>query len=68
MNKFDLSGKKALVTGEGSHIGLGRAMAQGLKEFGAEVVILSRGPGVFDIAKEDGHHAVQADLTNRADL
>jgi 2-deoxy-D-gluconate 3-dehydrogenase len=68
MNMFDLTGKKALVTGVGSPIGLGRAMAQGLKEFGAEVVILSRGEGVFDIAKEDGHLAVKADLTNRADL
>jgi 2-dehydro-3-deoxy-D-gluconate 5-dehydrogenase len=68
MSMFDLTGKKALVTGVGSPIGLGRAMAQGLKEFGAEVVILSRGEGVFDIAKEDGHLAVQADLTNRTDL
>jgi 2-deoxy-D-gluconate 3-dehydrogenase len=68
MNMFDLTGKKAVVTGVGSPIGLGRAMAQGLKEFGAEVCILSRAEGVFDIAKEDGHLAVQADLTNRTDL
>ncbi len=68
MNMFDLTGKKALVTGVGSPIGLGRAMAQALKEFGAEVVILSRAEGVFDIAKEDGHQAVQADLTNRSEL
>jgi 2-deoxy-D-gluconate 3-dehydrogenase len=68
MSMFDLTGKKALVTGVGSPIGLGRAMAQGLKEFGAEVVILSRAAGVFDIAREDGHLAVQADLTNRGEL
>jgi 2-deoxy-D-gluconate 3-dehydrogenase len=68
MNMFDLTGKKALVTGVGSAVGLGRAMAQALKEFGAEVVILSRSKRCFDVAKEDGFTAVQADLTNRSEL
>lgn len=67
-NMFDLTGKKALVTGVSQRTGLGRAMAQGLKEFGAEVAILSRSTGCIEIAKEDGFLPIQADLTNRADL
>ena len=68
MNLFDLTGKKALVTGVGSPVGLGRAMAQALKEHGAEVVILSRSKRVFDVAKQDGFVAVQADLAKRPEL
>jgi 2-dehydro-3-deoxy-D-gluconate 5-dehydrogenase len=68
MNMFDLTGKKALVTGVSRGDGLGRAMAQALKEFGAEVVITSRSAGCIDIAKQDGFVAIQGDLTNRNDL
>jgi 2-dehydro-3-deoxy-D-gluconate 5-dehydrogenase len=68
MNMFDLSGKKALVTGAGSPIGMGRAMAQALRDAGAEVVISSRSARVMDIGKEDGLHAIQADLTDRAQV
>lgn len=68
MNMFDLSGKKALVTGVGKATGLGRAMAQALKEFGAEVAITSRSTGCFDLAKQDGFIPIQADLTNRSEL
>jgi len=68
MDLFDLTGKKALVTGAGSPLGLGRAMAQALKEAGAQVAILSRSSRVFDIAREDGFMAIQADLSNRAEL
>ncbi len=68
MNLFDLHGRKALVTGGGSPGGLGRGMARGLKEQGAEVVILSRSARVFDVAREDGFTAIQADLTDRLAL
>src|SRR5207237_5855087 len=37
---FDLSGKTAIVTGGGS--GIGRQMAQGLAELGANVVLCAR--------------------------
>ena len=68
MNLFDLTGKKALVTGAGSPEGLGRAMAQALKEAGAQVVVLSRSKRIFEIAEKDGFFAIQADLADRAEL
>jgi 2-deoxy-D-gluconate 3-dehydrogenase len=68
MNLFDLSGKRALVTGAGSPIGLGRAMAQALKEHGAEVAIISRSKRIFEVAQADGFTAIQADLSNRDEL
>ena len=40
MNLFDLSGKVAIVTGGGS--GIGRQMAHGLADAGAELVLCSR--------------------------
>ena len=40
MNLFDLSGKVAIVTGGGS--GIGRQMAHGLAEAGAELVLCAR--------------------------
>jgi NAD(P)-dependent dehydrogenase (short-subunit alcohol dehydrogenase family) len=40
MNLFDLSGKTAIVTGGGK--GIGRQMAQGLAEAGADVVLCAR--------------------------
>jgi 2-deoxy-D-gluconate 3-dehydrogenase len=62
---FDLTGKKALVTGAGSPRGLARAMAQALKEAGAEVAILGRSVNVFAVAQEDGFIPIQADLADR---
>jgi len=68
MDLFDLTGKRALVTGAGSPRGLARTMARGLKEAGAEVAVLDLSDEVFRVAQEDGFIPVQADLTKRADL
>ena len=40
MNLFDLSGKTAIVTGGGK--GIGRQMADGLAEAGANIVVCAR--------------------------
>jgi len=66
---FDLTGKKALVTG-GSR-GIGRAAAQVLHECGAELVIMARSDELFDAADDlnaNGPkvYAVRADLSDRA--
>lgn len=69
---FDLSGKKALVTG-GSR-GLGRAMAEAMLEFGAEVAIVGSSERVVATAAElsqaTGQRAIpiQADLADREQL
>ena len=47
---FDLTGKKAIVTG-GSR-GLGHGMAEGLMEAGCEVVIIGTRDSIKDRAKE----------------
>ncbi|MEW5958079.1 MAG: SDR family NAD(P)-dependent oxidoreductase [Chloroflexota bacterium] len=72
MNLFDLTGKKALVTG-GSR-GLGRAMAEAMLEFGAETAIIGSSAGVTAAAAElqqaTGRRTipVQADLGDRRQL
>lgn len=69
---FDLTGKKALVTG-GSR-GMGRSIAEAYHEMGAEVVIIATSDKVMEVAKEiasDGKapvHGVVADLSDRAQL
>lgn len=68
---FDLSGKKAIVTGAGS--GLGRGMAIGLHKAGAEVVIIDINETARLTAEELGGvrapvHYVQANLMNRQEL
>lgn len=71
-NLFNLSGKKALVTG-GSR-GLGRAMAEAMLEFGAEVAIVGSSERVTVTAAELGQATgqraipIQADLGNREQL
>src|SRR5437870_13902441 len=70
---FDLTGKVALVTG-GSK-GLGKAMARGFAEAGADVIISSRHAGELRAALDEvlagtsrrGNYVV-ADMTKRADV
>ena len=72
-NPFDLSGKVALVTG-GSK-GLGKAMARGLAESGADIVISSRHQNELDSALKEilqgtGRRGVSfvADMSKRSDV
>jgi len=68
---FDLTGKKALVTG-GSK-GIGRRLAQGLHDAGAEVVIFYNSTNAEETAREmqgsgPAVHAVQCNVADRASL
>lgn len=70
-DRFDLSGKKAIVTGGIS--GLGRGMVDGLREAGAEVAIIDISPKVFSLASDIGKqgpkvHGIQGNLGDRSDL
>src|SRR5690606_29930793 len=51
MDLFDLSGKRALITG-GTH-GLGMAMAKGLAKAGAELIINGSTPSKMEIALKE---------------
>ena len=71
LNLFDLSGRKAIVTGGCS--GLGNSMAKGLAEAGAEVAMIDRVEDAEQIAarmSEQGgtYYGVTADLTDRPGL
>jgi 2-dehydro-3-deoxy-D-gluconate 5-dehydrogenase len=71
MKLFDISGTKAMVTG--SSRGLGRGMAEGLHEAGAEVALLDVLDDVYGTADEIGEtgpkaHAVKGDLGSREQL
>ncbi|MBZ4646868.1 MAG: 2-dehydro-3-deoxy-D-gluconate 5-dehydrogenase [Petroclostridium sp.] len=71
MNLFDVTGKKAIVTGAAQ--GLAYGMAEGLMEAGVEVAIIDISAKTADVAAEfvkKGYkcHAVNANLGNKADL
>lgn len=64
---FSLAGRRALVTGGGTHLGF--AMAQGLAAQGAAVTVLARGEAFLKTAVErlgPGHSYVVADLMDEA--
>ena len=68
---FDITGKKAIVTG--STRGLGRGMAEGLMEAGCEVCIVGTSDKVFEVAQsycEKGYDCkgVKADLGKRDEV
>ena len=71
MNLFDLTGKKAIVTG--SCQGLGRSIAEGLAQAGASVCLMDLNPDCAAVAQEMSagglaFEGVTADLTDRKDL
>ena len=68
---FDLTGKKAIVTGGAS--GLAHGMAEGLMEAGAQVVIIDLSPRVLQVAEDFKKRdldalGLQADLSRRKEL
>lgn len=68
MKLFDLTGRKAIVTG--ATRGLGRGMAEGLMESGCEVVVVGSGEGALEVAqayREKGFacHGLAVDLSQR---
>jgi 2-deoxy-D-gluconate 3-dehydrogenase len=63
---FDLSGRRALVTGGGGGMGLG--ISKALAGAGAEVAVLGRSAAADDAAARVGGTAVRADLSDRDGL
>jgi 2-deoxy-D-gluconate 3-dehydrogenase len=63
---FDLTGRRALVTGGGG--GIGRGLTRALAGAGATVAVLGRSERADQAAAEHGGVAVRADLADRADL
>lgn len=69
MKLFDLTDRKAIVTG--ATRGLGHGMAEGLMEAGCEVVVVGSGDSVFKVAQEFSKkgfkcHGITVDLGDRA--
>jgi len=68
-NRFDLTGRRALVTGAGA--GIGRAIALALADAGARVAVTDmKGPAARAVADEIGHAAIPAeiDVTDAASI
>jgi len=65
-NPFDLTGRRALVTGGSG--GIGGGIARALADAGAAVAVQGRSERVDDVARELGCVAVRGDLANRDDL
>jgi len=63
---FDLTGRRALVTGGGG--GIGRGLARALADAGASAAVLGRSESADEAAAELGGVAVRADLADRNDL
>jgi len=63
---FDLTGRRALVTGGGG--GIGRGLAGALADAGARIAVLGRSERVDEAARELEGVAVHADLADRDEL
>lgn len=73
INSFALTGKKAIVTGVGAVEGIGRYLAEGLCEAGAEVVLINRSERMYKVKsllenRSFKVHGIVADLTKRPQL
>lgn len=66
LSMFDLTGKKAIVTGACS--GLGRGMAEGLIEAGATVAVIDFNKNVSEIVGEYGAKGYYGDVTDFAQM
>jgi 2-deoxy-D-gluconate 3-dehydrogenase len=69
MRWFDLSGKKAMITGAGR--GLGKGMAEGFMEAGVETVLFATTEKIVTMSREYRDkgfkcHGVAADLADEA--
>ena len=64
---FSLASKRALVSGVGAPGGIGFAIANSLKQSGAEVFVTSTTERVHERAKELGVIGIVADLTQESD-
>jgi 2-deoxy-D-gluconate 3-dehydrogenase len=63
---FDLSGRRALVTGGGG--GIGNGISEALAGAGARVAVLGRSDATDEAAARVGGTAVRADLSDRKEL
>jgi len=71
LEKFDLTGKKAIVVGGAGDLGV--SMLEGLAEAGAEAVVIDINDNVFDIAKKLNEkglvvHPIKADISDRKQI